>query len=275
MTRAAPPLQLRVRSFRFDAVPRYWFDGDPWKTRFFDAFSSLLPIGEGLFIASLRRAVEQLGDPALTALVARFSHQEGVHGREHRRYNERLRELGYDLDRWDRSQKATVHRIARLADPRIPLAITVAFEHVTAAMGQAILEHELLATADPEMKAFWTWHSAEEIEHKGVAFEVYQRAGGGPDLRRVVMAWCLFILGLRMGRRFVHMMRREGKLFDRAAWRAGRQFLLGRTGLLPLMAADFRAFFRRDFHPWRNDAYDLVERWEQTQRTEPSAHAPG
>lgn len=262
MTRAAPSLRLRVRSFAFETVPQYWFGGDPWRTRFFDAFSSLLPIGERLFIDSLRRTAAELGDPALDALVASFSHQEGVHGREHRRYNERLRMHGYDIEGWDRSQKATIGHISKLSDPRIPLAITVAFEHVTASMGQAILAHDLLADADPEMKAFWEWHSAEEIEHKGAAFDVYTRAGGGPDLRRVVMAWCLFILGIRMGRRFVHMMRREGKLVDRAAWRSGTRFLFGDKGLVGLMAADFRAFFRKDFHPWAADTYGLVERWE-------------
>jgi len=262
VTRAAPSLRRRARSFAFETVPPYWFGGDPWRTRFFDAFSSLLPIGERLFIDSMRRTAADLGDPELDALVAEFAHQEGVHGREHRRYNDRLRVQGYDLDGWDRSQKATVNRIARIADPRIPLAITVAFEHVTASMGQAILAHDLLAEADPEMKAFWEWHSAEEIEHKGAAFEVYTRAGGGPDLRRVVMAWCLFILGIRMGRRFAHMLRRERKLFDRAAWRHGVRFLFGQKGLARLMAPDFQAFFARGFHPWKDDTYGLVEAWE-------------
>jgi predicted metal-dependent hydrolase len=260
--RTAPSLRLRLRSFKFERVPQYWFGGDPWRTRFFDAFSSLLPIGERLFIDSLRRTAADLGDPALEALVASFAQQEGVHGREHRRYNERLRMQGYDIEGWDRSQKASVQRISTLADPRIPLAVTVAFEHVTASMGQAILAHDLLAGADPEMKAFWEWHSAEEIEHKGAAFDVFTRAGGGPDLRRAVMAWCLFILGLRMSRRFLHMMRREGKLLDRVAWLGGARFLLGDTGLARLMAGDLRAFFRKDFHPWAADTYHLVEAWE-------------
>lgn len=262
MTRVAPTLRRRARSFAFETVPAHWFGGDPWRTRFFDAFSSLLPIGERLFIDSMRRTAAELGDPQLDALVAAFSYQEGVHGREHRRYNDRLRAQGYDLDGWDRSQKATVGRIGKLADPRIPLAITVAFEHVTASMGQAILAHDLLADADPEMKAFWEWHSAEEIEHKGAAFEVYTRAGGGPDLRRIVMAWCLFILGIRMGRRFAHMLRRDRALLDRAAWRHGARFLLGDKGLLRVMAADFRAFFAREFHPWARDTYGLVASWE-------------
>ncbi|HVK77360.1 MAG TPA: metal-dependent hydrolase [Kofleriaceae bacterium] len=262
--RAAPPLEVRARRFRFDDVPTYWFDGDPWKTRFFDAFSSLLPIGERLFVDAVRRAAAELDDAALIDLARTFAAQEAVHGREHRRYNERLTALGHDLDAWDRSQRRTIDRIAALADVRIPLAITVAFEHVTAAMGEAILGHDLLAGADPEMKAFWSWHSAEEIEHKGAAFEVYEQAGGGPTLRRVVMAWCLFILGVRMSARFVRMLRREGVLLDRGVWRAGLRFLRGAPGapgLVARLAPAFRAYFRRDFHPWQKDDYELVERW--------------
>ena len=263
--RAAPPLRLRVRAFDFARVPTYWFGGDPWKTRLFDAFSSLLPVGEKFFIESLRRASRELGDAELEALVTTFAQQEGVHSREHRRYNERLRAAGYDLDGWDRSQKRTMWRMLGLRDPKIPLAITVAIEHITAMLGQAVLGDDLFADADPEMKAFWEWHWAEEIEHKGVAFEVYQRVGGGPDLRRAIMVWCLALLFVRMGARFVHMLRAEGKLTEPAVWKAGLAFLRGDAGLLARVAPELRAFFRRDFHPWQKDDYGLVERWEAAQ----------
>lgn len=263
--RPAPPLRLRVRAFDFAAVPSYWLDGDPWRSRFFDAFSSLLPVGERFFIEAVRRAAAQVADPALDELVAAFCQQEGVHSREHKRYNERLRALGYDLDAWDRSQKRTMWRMLGLRDARIPLAITVAIEHITAALGQAILDGDLLAGADPEMAAFWSWHWAEEIEHKGAAFEVYQRAGGGPELRRVIMAWVVALLLVRMGARFGYMLRREGKLLDAATWRSGLRFLLRKRGLLAALVPELLAYFRRDFHPWQKDDYALVERWEAAQ----------
>jgi len=259
----SPPLHLRVRSFRFRDVPTYWLDGDPWKTRFMDAFSTMLPVGERFFIDYMRRAAGTLDDPEIDALVRAFAQQEGVHSREHKRYNDRLRAAGYDLDAWDRSQRATMGRILRLQNPRIGLALTVAVEHITAMLGEAALAGDLLTGADPEMKAFWSWHAADEIEHKGAAFEVYERAGGGPDLRRVVMAWALLIVGVRVGARFAHMMRREGHLFEGRAWRSGARFLFGDRGLLRQIAPDFRAFFRRDFKPWQKQNYDLVVAWEK------------
>jgi predicted metal-dependent hydrolase len=38
--------------------------------------------------------------------------------------------------------------------------------------------------AEPDMHTLWSWHAAEETEHKSVAIDVYRAAGGG-NLRRV------------------------------------------------------------------------------------------
>jgi predicted metal-dependent hydrolase len=266
--RAAPALRPRPRKFRFDEAPTYWCDDDLFRSRLFDAFSTLLPVGERFFIEALRRAAAELADPALDALVTTFAQQEALHSREHRRYNDRLRAQGADLESWDQSQKRTMWRVLQLRDVRIPLAITVAAEHITAAVSQAVLGDRVLADAHPIVEAFWSWHSAEEIEHKGVAFEVYERLGGGPDLRRVIMGWVLLLLGIRLGARFATLLRSDGRLLDRATWRAGLGFLRGTTetrGFAKRIAAEIAAYFRRDFHPWSNDDYHLVERWERAQ----------
>ncbi len=33
------------------------------------------------------------------------------------------------------------------------------------------------------MLAFWRWHAAEELEHKAVAFDLFERLAGGYVLR--------------------------------------------------------------------------------------------
>ncbi|HEY5952314.1 MAG TPA: metal-dependent hydrolase [Kofleriaceae bacterium] len=267
-TRAAPSLRPRARTFRFEQAPTYWCDDDLFRSRLFDAFSTLLPVGERFFIEALRRGAAELGDPALDALVTQFAQQEAVHSREHRHYNDRLRAEGADLDRWDRSHKRTMWRMLGLRDVRIPLAITVAAEHITAAVSQAVLGDQVLADAHPVVEAFWSWHAAEEIEHKGVAFDVYQRLGGGSELRRVIMGWVLLLLAIRLGSRFAYLLRRDGKLFDRATWLAGLRFLRGDSetrGFATVIATEIAAYFRHDFHPWSKDDYHLVERWERAQ----------
>jgi uncharacterized protein len=259
------PLRSRNVRFAFERDARdYWFDGDPFRSRFFDAFSTLLPVGEKFFIDTLRRCEEDLLGTPLAEQVRTFIAQEAIHGREHRRYNDRLRAIGFDLDAMDRSQAKIMGRILRMKRKTLPLAVTVAVEHITAILGASVLRGELFENCDPEVAAFWRWHAAEEIEHKAIAFEVYEREGGGPDLRRAIMAWAVFIIGVRMTSRMAHMLGHDGRLFDPDVLRSGARFLFGPKGVVRSIGPDFLSFFRRDFHPWQNDDYELVTRWEGT-----------
>ena len=50
----------------------------------------------------------------------------------------------------------------------------------------------LLRDADPTAATLFLWHLAEEVEHKRVAFDVYQASGGG----RIRYAWAMWVAGL-------------------------------------------------------------------------------
>lgn len=54
--RADAPMVVRdVLDFGLDhTVPRHWFGGDAFRSRFFDAMSCLFPEGERFFIACVR-----------------------------------------------------------------------------------------------------------------------------------------------------------------------------------------------------------------------------
>ena len=50
-------------------IPKYWFGGDVFRTRFFDALSTVFPEGEKFFIHCVRHYRDQIADPALAAQV--------------------------------------------------------------------------------------------------------------------------------------------------------------------------------------------------------------
>src|SRR3546814_7851182 len=66
------------------------------------------------------------------------------------------------------------------------VATTAAAEHFTASLAGYVLEDNTWADTDvdPEMAQLFLWHAAEEIEHRHVAYDVYQHIGGG-YVRRV------------------------------------------------------------------------------------------
>jgi hypothetical protein len=79
-------------------IPRHWLAGDVFKTRFFDAMSTLFPEGERFFIACVRDYKDQVTDPAQQQIMLDFAKQEAQHTRFHRAYNQRLAEQGVKVD---------------------------------------------------------------------------------------------------------------------------------------------------------------------------------
>ena len=55
-------------------------------------------------------------------------------------------------------------------------------------MGGYILRHPaILASLDEDTIKLWVWHAIEEIEHRAVAFDVYQHVYGDDKVRRMIM----------------------------------------------------------------------------------------
>ncbi len=52
--------------FKLNEIPRFWFGGDPFITRMFDALSLTFPDGERYFIQSVLLFRDQITDPDLT-----------------------------------------------------------------------------------------------------------------------------------------------------------------------------------------------------------------
>jgi len=92
MTDHAPIVPREHLDFGLDGdIPKYWMGNDPFKTRFFDAMSTLFPMGEKFFITSVREFRDQVTSPQLQQEVKDFTRQEAQHSLVHRQYNERLK----------------------------------------------------------------------------------------------------------------------------------------------------------------------------------------
>lgn len=262
-TTGMPAITPRSVSIDFpEATPRFWYANSPFISHFFDAFSTTLPVGEDLFIFSLRQVRQRISDPRLQQQISGFIGQEAFHSREHTKYNQLLRRWGYDIDRMDRSLARSTRIIRARLDTLQVLAVTLSCEHLTSILSAAILRGDFMADADPHLQALWHWHAVEEIEHKAVAWDVYRTLGGTYRTRVIWMNFAMVLIGVRVSARLLHMLRRDGLLFDGAVWREGLRFLFGKGGLVRTLKQDFLDFYRRDFHPWQHDTLHLTESWK-------------
>jgi uncharacterized protein len=178
--RSAAPIRVRKMGFVFDDVPRHWFFGAAFPTHLVNGLNLVFPAGERFFIRSVRHYLSEIEkDPALLADVKAFFGQEGRHGLEHERAFEMLEKQGFEI----RTFLQTYERIAYgklepMFGPHIRLASTAALEHFTATLAERALSEPFLDSAHPAMRDLLRWHACEEIEHKAVAFDVFQRVDG-------------------------------------------------------------------------------------------------
>jgi len=261
-TLTPPDLQIRPRRLDLkppDPLPRHWLAGDPFKTHFFNSMSVLFPDGEHFFIDSVRLFRDQIQDPTLKEHIRGFIGQEGHHSREHLEYSQRLRDLGYDVDWMEARVLRRIRFVQKNFSPERQLAGTVAMEHFTAIMADAVLRNpQWMAGAIPEMQTLWRWHALEETEHKSVAFDVYMQVCGDRKLLRRAMRQSTFFFLKDVTQGMWHMLRRDGQL-NAKVMIGGMRWLWGREGFFRLLLRDYRDYYNDDFHPWQHDNQDMLK----------------
>ncbi|MDN5874015.1 MAG: metal-dependent hydrolase, partial [Sinobacteraceae bacterium] len=246
-------------------IPTYWLDGDGFKTRFFDAMSTLFPEGEKFFIACVRDFRDQIADPQLQQQVADFTRQEGQHGRIHTQFNDRLQQQGIRVDRIIEQERGILfERFRKRLSPVYTLALTAAAEHLTATMAHGFFRRGLLERADPRIRAIYAWHAVEEIEHKAVAFDVFKTvAHGGYFTRVLAMLQETIMFPLHVFLIMGHMFSVDGihgwarcKLWARGLW-----WLYGPGGLYMRVLPHYFSYFLPGFHPWKRGQMESYKRW--------------
>jgi predicted metal-dependent hydrolase len=255
---------LTVRKLNVDlseGFPRHWLGGDVYRTAFMNALSMSFPLGEQMFIDSVRAAPpEAITDPALRAEVKDFVGQEASHRFVHQQYNAELARQGFDYT-LEESLKVRVERIRKLPVTH-RLAITCALEHYTAMLADYLLRHpEWLEGAAPQLRTLWAWHAAEELEHKAVAFDVYRAAGGGYWKR---VSWYLhvsLIFWRDTSLQTLHNLRRDRAVWRLGTWASAARTWFGRRGLAWHLLKPGLDYLSPRFHPWQHDNRALLQMW--------------
>jgi predicted metal-dependent hydrolase len=155
-------------------------EGCPEESYIHVGLSLLLPYLEPYLIRSMRAAKRYVSDPKLLADLEAFSAQEGQHYRQHVRFNQAMHIHGAaGLDRLEAELDADYRRYTRSKSLRFNLAYAEGFEAFTTALSRFSFESNALARLHPAARELFLWHLVEELEHRTVAFDVYEHVCGG------------------------------------------------------------------------------------------------
>ena len=246
-------------------LPRHFMNGDLIQSHMVVVLSCLFPDGEDFFVRSVRNYRDRITDPVLRKQVAGFIGQEAVHGREHRAFNEALRELGYPTRFNEARVRIMLRVLSRVAPKSYQLALTAALEHYTATLAELLLTTDLLdADTDvEEIRQLFVWHAVEESEHKAVAFDVFMQVCGSERIRVNVMrlATVGFVMAILVGMTV-------SLATDRSAWNPVRLWRsLRRFRHHPMLSTGvwrrIRQYNEPGFHPDDIDTEELLEEWRE------------
>jgi predicted metal-dependent hydrolase len=270
-TSTVSPSRIKARRTRFDlsATPLHWVPGDPQTSHLMNVLHVILPPGERWFCDVFRDALPLITDEVLRDQVRGFIGQEATHAKAHDLGLEYLAAHGIDLRREvrrvDRSRALIRKRLRHLPGPayrwvlNAELAAIASIEHFTAVLGDWILDAEALdrAGADPGMLDLLRWHGAEEVEHRSVAFDVYQHLNGN-YVRRAVHAAAVSV-GLTAGMYAVgaRLMALDPTVDRNLRWREYQR--AATNGEIPQVlhvVRSIRLYLRRDHHPSQYGSLD-------------------
>lgn len=255
---------IHIRRSQFSAaqVDRHYAPS-PLLSHLLTALSTTFPDGERFFVETVRNVRHLIENPELQADISAFIGQESWHAQSHAEFNNAVLSDGYNIDAFKSMMDAEFVRLRTLS-PRRQLAATVVLEHFTAMIAGYMLRYPyLINQLDTNMKKLWVWHAIEEIEHKSVAFNVYQQVfDNKAQLRRSMRTISVgFILG-------------NARVTGHLLWQDRKNSLgniknllknLRDIGLLAHMVVtlfpEYIAFYFKNFHPSQINHQHLLKKW--------------
>ena len=257
-------LGITVRKAQFNpkAIRRHYFANSPIMSHLLTALSSTFPIGEQFFVHSVRNVRDKVKDEKLQAQIAAFIGQEAMHSKAHAEFNDAWLSDDYNLDRFQ-AWLARKDQYVKNLHPKIQLAITCAFEHFTALLGGYILRHpEVLSTLDDDVVKLWVWHAIEEIEHRAVAFDVYQAVYGDDKIRRMIMrSVTTGFASLTLYSATKLFMQDRKKSLPKIGGNIFGLYLLAK--MLIQMLPEYLSYYQKGFHPTDIDYSKIVLYWKE------------
>ena len=151
------------------------------------AFSLTMPHLEPYLIRVFRSVSGSITDPQLKSDVDAFIGQEAQHHRNHQRINEIVKArldpaVAAQLQTIEDKLEADYRRFSAGKSMRFNLAYAEGFEAMTCAWANDTMNSAGEPGGAPTRfgvwQQLWAWHAAEEIEHRTVAFDLYDHLCG-------------------------------------------------------------------------------------------------
>lgn len=237
---------VRHMPFEFpEEIDPVFIEGDHERSFGFIAGSLLLPHLEPYLIRSMKAAEKHVTDPKILDDLQRFVAQEGQHYRMHMKFNETIRRAGFPgLETLEKELSDDYHRFTNTKSLRFNLAYAEGFEALTMNAIKQLMEPDGFGDNLPTYMQMIEWHFVEELEHRTVAFDVYDHVCGGYFYRLFVGIWAQwhFTRWMRRAAKYMLEVCPQPKGVAKPAQESGTSKLSNRVAIRDSIAAIWRIY---------------------------------
>lgn len=259
-----PPVPIRHMKFDFDPsrARKYVWRDNAWSSAYILTFSAFIPAGERFVIDSVRAFRDQLKDPELRDRATGLIGQEAMHSKLHAEFNEMYEKKGLPVERMARFGERYLDTIMRIIPQKTSLAIACGIEHVTAIMAEEVFSNREGETEhlDPVVHDFLMWHLLEELEHKSVAFDMYEEIDGG-YLHRIAAFMLIWAVSVPCGLYSVNQILKTPGFGQ--SKQQNREGIGEQLGMFMSYSPAFLSYFLPGFHPDNSDTSELLSTWRE------------
>lgn len=230
---------------------RYWFNGSEVETLHANALNNSIPYGERFFVSAVLPYVKSIKDKTLKKNAIAFIRQEMNHSKEHfRLYLKVVKPFYPKLKIRNVFYQKLFAMIAFMVGGKIRLAMVCAMEHLTAVAGELYLNHpEYFKHVDKKITLLWQWHFIEEIEHKAIAYDIFQSIGGNYLQRLFGFFLTALFFNMCFASCFCHMVCYDKLYNSKRFYVDVFHFFWGKKGIIRQLLLPYLQYLLPFFHP--------------------------
>ena len=212
-------------------------------------------------------------DPKLVDDLERFNKQEGQHYRQHMLLNDAIRLQGFDqLAELEAKLDADYRRFSKTRSLRFNLAYAEGFEALTTAFARFSFERGADPNTHPSVTALFQWHLVEELEHRTVAFDVYDYLYGDYFYRLIAGLYAQWHMSSFIRRVASSMLAAVPDVVEQCGGAAGRKARARaeapglRKSLLPKLLQTYSPRYTPHDIPFEDELQQMAEELNQLAR---------
>lgn len=224
----------------------------------------LLPTLENMLVMTVKKSLPHIQNKRLKQQATSLIAQEAIHGYAFNQLIKKLHaetHLNVDDMHYFRKFRHVAYSISKRF-PGFPAALCAAGEHFTAVHSALYLsDQSWLADFPTDIAALSRWHCIEEIEHKSVAFDVYQHLHGSYMTRVSAMFLMTFTILWVYTISLFRLLRYHR---NKSRWQSIKQifvFYCSRKGLIRPFFKSYLAYYQPNFHPENQKTDHLIHTW--------------